>query len=324
MPTTVDWQQRLGRRLKLRDLHILSAAVRWGTMAQAAKHLGMSQPSVSEAIAALEEALRVPLLDRSPRGVEPTLYARALLGRVDVVFDELKQGVRDIDFLRDATAGEVTVGCPESLMAGFVPAVVERMSRRHPGITVHVVAAQPGEQEFRELRERSVDVLLGRLFKPLTVDDVASQVLCHDAFLVVASARSAWARRRRIALADLINEPWVMFPRGSLSGNYIAAGFRARGLELPARQLTSFSMQLRFHLLATGRFVTVLHESVLRFNATRWSLKALRTDFAVGAMPIVIFSLKRRTLSPVVEVFLDHARELARSFAPEQPGASKA
>lgn len=311
----VDWEQRLGRRLKLRDLQILSATVQWGSMARAAKYLGMSQPSVSEAIAALERALRVPLLDRSPQGVEPTIYARTLLRRADIVFDELKQGIRDIEFLSDPTAGEVTVGCPESLAAGFVPAVVERMSRIHPRIAVHVVLAQPGEQEFVELRERSVDVLLGRLFRPVVVDDVDTEVLCDDVFAVVAGAGTAWARRSSIALARMVDESWVMFPPASLSGRYIEAGFRARGLALPRRQLISFSMQLRFHLLATGRFLTVLHSSVLRFNAARWGIKVVSTDFSVPPMPIVVFTLKHRTLSPIVHTFLRNARDVARMIS---------
>ena len=146
----------------------------------------MSQPAVSEAITRLEDALNVRLLDRTSRGIEPTIYARALLKRGHVAFDELKQGIRDIEFLADPTAGEIQIGCPESLAAGFVPAVIDRLSRRYPKISVHVVVAQPGEQEFHELRERSVDLLLGRLFKPLSDDDVSAEILCQDAFFVVA------------------------------------------------------------------------------------------------------------------------------------------
>ncbi|HKW80246.1 MAG TPA: LysR family transcriptional regulator [Casimicrobiaceae bacterium] len=315
MPTrTVDWEARIGRRVKLRDLQILRAVVRWGSMAKAAAQLGMSQPSVSEAMRSLEDALGVRLLDRSPRGVEATIYARALLKRADVVFDELKQGIRDIEFLAHPTAGEVTIGCPESLAAGFVPAVIDRLSRRYPKLTVHVVLAQPGEQEFRELRERSVDLLLGRLFRPLGADDIVVDALCDDTFFVVAGAHTAWARRRRISVAELMNEPWILFPATSLSGAYIEAAFRAQGLEPPSHRLTSFSMQLRFHLLATGRFLTVLHNSVLQFNAKRWALKPLPTDLIVPPMPMVLFSLKNRTLSPVVQLFIAHAREVARSM----------
>ena len=71
-----DWEHRIGRRVRLRDLHILSAVVRWGSMAKAASHLAMSQSAVSEAIAGLEDALRVRLLDRSPQGITNDLRQR--------------------------------------------------------------------------------------------------------------------------------------------------------------------------------------------------------------------------------------------------------
>src|SRR4051794_15771530 len=102
-------EARIGPRPKLRDLHNLSVVVECGSMARAASQLAMSQPAVSESVASLEAALRVRLLDRSTRGVEPTRYAQALLKRGHVVFDELMQGVRDIEFLANPSVGEVRV-----------------------------------------------------------------------------------------------------------------------------------------------------------------------------------------------------------------------
>jgi len=114
-----DWERRIGRRLKLRDLHILSKVVEWGSMVKAASHLGMSQPAVSEAIANLEAALRVRLLDRNARGIEPTIYAATLLKRERVVFDELQQGIKEIEFLLNPEAGEVRLGTSENSGSGF-------------------------------------------------------------------------------------------------------------------------------------------------------------------------------------------------------------
>jgi DNA-binding transcriptional LysR family regulator len=79
-------------------------------------------------------------------------------------------------------------------------------------------------------------------------------------------------------------------------------------------------MQMRLHLLETGRFLTILHDSVLRFNAKRWSLKALPIDLRIRPMPIAIFSLKNRTLSPVVQLFIDHAHEVAKSICRQPRG----
>ena len=160
---TQDWDSRIGRRVTLRDLHILSAVVHWGSMAKAASHLAMSQSAVSEGIAHLEDALRVRLLDRSARGIEPTIYANVLLKRGHAVFDELKQGIKDIEFLSDPNAGEVRIGCAEMLSYGLLPAVIDRLSRRHPQVAVRIVHLDTESLEFQVLQERTVDFVIARI-----------------------------------------------------------------------------------------------------------------------------------------------------------------
>jgi DNA-binding transcriptional LysR family regulator len=101
----MHWDHRVGRRLKLRDLHILLAVAQAGSMAKAATRLAISQPAISRAIADMEHTLKVLLFDRSPQGIEPTQFGRALLKRGVAVFDELKQGVQDIEFLSNPESG---------------------------------------------------------------------------------------------------------------------------------------------------------------------------------------------------------------------------
>lgn len=314
-PVTSDWQNRIGRRLRLRDLHILSTVVQWGSMAKAGSHLAMSQPAVSEAIASLEAALGVRLLDRTPRGVEPTLYASALLRRGLVVFDELRQGIKEIEFLTDPTAGEVRIGCIESLTAGFVPEVIDQFSRKYPRVLVHVVNTTAATQEFRELRERSVDLLLGRILRPVADDEIEAEVLFQDRYFVVASSRSPWARRRKIALADLLDEPWIFLPPNNVFASRMAQVFSAQGLELPRAGVTSFSAVIRMHLLATGRFLTIMAGSMLRHNAERWDLKVLPIALDALSFPVAVFKLKHRTVSPVVQKFIEHLRAAAKSMS---------
>ena len=311
---TKDWGSRIGRRLKLRDLHIFFAVVQWGSMAKGSKHLGMSQPAVSEVIANLEATVGVRLLDRSPRGVEATIYGQALLKRGHVAFDELKQGMRDIEFLAHPTVGEVRIGCPDSLAAGLLPPIIDRLSRRYPQVVVHVINAQTARQEFRELRERSVDLMLGRILKPVVDEEIDVQTLCDDKLIVAADAGSRWAHRRKITFAELINEPWILYAPDYGIGAFIREGFRANGLEVPRESVTSYSLHVRLHLLATGRFLTILHGSVLKYNAKRWSLKALPIDLGLPPIPIAIFTLKNRTLSPVVQLFVEQAKAVSNSM----------
>jgi DNA-binding transcriptional LysR family regulator len=310
-----EWENRIGRRVKLRDLHILAAVVQWGGMAKAAKHLSMTQPAVSDAIATLEDALQVRLLDRTSKGVEPTIYAEALLKRGHAIFDELRQGIRDIEFLADPTAGEVRIGCPESFAAGLVPAIIDRISRRYPRVDFQVVRVETATLEFRELRERRVDLVVGRLLGPLTNDEIEMEVLFGDRRFVVVGARSRWASRRKIALAELINERWILDPASGAATPLVAVAFRAHGLEFPRRSVASFSLHVRCHLLATGRFIAIMQDSTLRFTAKRWSIRVLPIDLGIPPQPVGIFWLKNRTLGPMVKLFIEHAREVAKSTA---------
>lgn len=306
------WESRIGRRLKLRDLHVLFAVVQWGSMARAAKQLAMSQPAVSKVIADLEDVLRVRLLDRSSRGIEPTIYAHALLKRSHVAFDELRQGVRDIEFLTDPTVGEVRVVSQETFAAGLLPAVIDRLSRRYPRIAVRVIQTT-AILEFRELRERKVDLVLERMSGPLVADDLNIEILYEDRDFVVVGARSRWARLRKVTLAQLVNEPWAMSSNRATPA-VIADAFRAQGLEGPRARVNAGSMVLRNQLLATGRFLSVLPASVLRHNAKRWSLKALPVDLGGKPRSVAIVTLKNRTVSPVVQLFIEHLRAVAKTI----------
>ena len=101
-------------------------------MAKAAIRLGMTQPAVSDIVAGLEQMFGVRLFDRNPRGVEPTIYGRAILKRGRAAFDELRQGIKDIDFLSDPTAGEIRIGCPASVLGGTLLLAVEHFCKRYP------------------------------------------------------------------------------------------------------------------------------------------------------------------------------------------------
>src|SRR6266566_8128580 len=135
----MQMSDRIGRRIKLQDVHVLMAVVQAGSMGKAARHLNTSQPNISKSIADLEHALGVRLLDRHRRGIEPTEYGRALLDCGTAAFDDLRQGVKNIESLADPTAGEVRIGTTAFLAASFVSALVDRLSRRYPRIAFHIL-----------------------------------------------------------------------------------------------------------------------------------------------------------------------------------------
>jgi DNA-binding transcriptional LysR family regulator len=307
----MQWSDRVGRRLKLRDLHILLAVARSGSMGKAATELGISQPSISKAIGEAEHAVGLRLLDRGPHGIEPTIYGRALLKCGTAVFDELRQGVKELEFLTDPASGELRVGSTETMAAGFVSAVSDRVSRQHPRVNFHLIPGDSITLVNRELRQRSIDFAIGPISGLKLDQDINAEILFDDQFVVMAGAESKWVRRRKFKLADLIDEPWILPPSDSVPGITISQTFRASGLEPPRAQMTSFSLPLHYHLLATGRFLTMLPLSMLRFGK-HLPLKLLSADVPSIPYPAAIITLKNRTLSPLAQLFIAGARDIAK------------
>jgi DNA-binding transcriptional LysR family regulator len=304
---------RIGRHMKLHDLHVLMAVVQAGSMNKAAGLLNTTQPAVSKSIAELERAVGARLLDRNAQGVEPTAYGRALLDGGNAVFDDLRQAVKNIEFLADPTAGEVRIGCNPFLAASFVPAVIDRLSRRFPRILIHLVTATL-EALHRELRERNVDLVITRRFGSIADERMAFEFLFDEPHVVVAGSQSPWVRRRRIELAELVSELWALPTPKSVSASVAMEAFRARGLDYPRSTVVTDDAQARISLVAAGRFLTIL-PSALRFPTGQPDIRVLPVEPRMAEMPVGVVTLKNRTLGPAAQLFINCAREVAMPLA---------
>jgi DNA-binding transcriptional LysR family regulator len=321
MARRTNWENQIGRRLRLRDLHVLFMVAERGSMAKAAAELGISQPAVSDVIAGLELSLGVRLFDRTPQGVELTRYGGALVKRSVAAFDELKQGIRDIEFMSDPTKGELRLGCSESIAVILTP-FIQRFSRQYPRVVVHIDNVVPalfaqGAQRalapgLAELRDRKFDLIVGRMHTSFRHDalgdDLEIQTLFDDPLVIAAGSQSSWARRRKITLADVIDAAWVL--SGPETWNYVGLirALGAIGLPAPKISIVTMSIPIRIDLLVTGEYITAMPKSV----AERYAVKVLPIELPVERWSVAAITLKRRTLSPAVARFVECAREAAK------------
>ena len=306
MAADQEWERKIGRRLRLRDLHVVFAVADCGSMAKAAESLRVTQSPVSQMIAEVEQELGVRLFDRSRRGVEPTIYGRALIKRGNAAFDELRLGIQEIDYLKSEGVGEIRIGCPETLAASVLPTAIDIFSSRWPDVLLEVETFA-GDATAAKLRDRSIDLVLARdgpgLKSLATSDDFNVTMLFEDRLSVVVGANSRWANLRQINLTDLKDAPWIVLPYG-WGEDVLPKAFASRGLPLPHIVVKTSSIHLRLHLLATGRFVSALPASVLRLHQNRFNLKELRIGLPKTPYAVAIVTLKNRTLSPVVNHFI--------------------
>ena len=302
---------RIGRRIKLHDLHVLMTVVQAGSMSKAAAMLNTGQSAISRSVAELEYALGVRLLERGSQGIAPTEYGRALLDGGTAAFDDLKQAVKNIEFLTDPTVGDVGVGCNPFLAASFVSAIIGRMSLDNPGITCRLETGYV-EQLDRQLENRNVDLLITRPTRSIAGEKVNYEILFEDSYSFAVGAGHRWAKRRKIGLSELMDQSWVLPTPGSSTGIVAMNAFRKIGRGYPAKTVIVDLFAVRISLLLTGQFISIFPDSVLRFSPIGANLKVLKTSLTLGRMSVGIVTLKNRAIRPPVQTFIDTCREVAR------------
>jgi DNA-binding transcriptional LysR family regulator len=309
---SMDRDQHIRRRLKLRHFEILIAVANAQSMAKAATHLAISQSAISRAIADLERTLGVALFERSPQGVEPTHFGHALIRRGIAAFDEIAQGVKDIVSLADPTQGELWIGSTPGLSEGGVLAGINRLSRLYPRVIFHVVPCGL-PQLYQQLRDRRVELGYADIPGNAPHEDFETEVLFDDTLAVVSAASSPWARRRKIGLSELVNEPWTWPEAGTLLDSLMIAAFRASALQPPRATVYADAINLRTRLAATGRFLAVVPASTMHFSAYSARLKVLPVQLPATRREIGIIRLRRRAMGPLAQRFVECLRKLAKT-----------
>ena len=243
---------------------------------------------------------------------------RALLKRGVAVFDELKRGVQEIEFLANPEAGELMIGCGSAFAEGFVLAVIERVSQRYPRVTYHLM---PGTLMalYNELRERRIELALSGDSELSSNEEINAEVLFEEPLVVAASADNPWVRRRKVDLADLINEPWTWSPPGTVNDELVVEAFRVSGLDPPHATVYTDAINVRIRLAATRGFLTVVPASMLTFPAKHGALRRLPVELPTTRRQMGILTLKNRTLSPLAQLFIECAREIAKPLAKGTP-----
>jgi DNA-binding transcriptional LysR family regulator len=306
------WDDRLVRRLRLKDLHTLQVVAETGSMARASRQLALSQPAISKAIADMEHTVGAPLLDRSARGVELTASGRLLIDRSRIIFDELREGMEEIRRVSDPTRGEVRIGTTEPI-TGFVAEVIIRLSQTYPRVGYHVSVSDTTTL-VRDLRERALDVVITRWTADAVADDLAAEVLLKAPLAVLADRHHPLLKRKNISLADTMGEAWTLSPPDSFLGRVVVDVFRRRKLPLPPSIVTTLSVHMRLNLLASGRFLTMLPERMVRQRANRAWLRALDIDLPESRGPIASITVKKRNVGGALKLLQQACRDADRDI----------
>jgi DNA-binding transcriptional LysR family regulator len=302
-------------RLRLQDLQVFILAIELGGMRKAANRLGISQPFVTQTIKKVENTFGVPLIERTRSGIEPTIYGRALLKRGIVAFDELNQTINDIKSLGDSTRGEVRFSAPQGVGSVIFADVVEDFIRKNPNASVNVSVEVGLQESLTKLRKRFSDFVIGALPRPLNpgfeTDDLKLDRVVDDGIVLVAGKHHPLVKQKDVQPEDLLAQRWILPPKDEWYHDLLVKWFKNGRLVLPTPSVITSSAPVVAKLVNSGEYVAIRSRLFARYHG----LQELRCSLPSARFSWSIITIKGRTLSPIVERFIELSRTRLKDAA---------
>ena len=283
-------------------------------LARAAAAAGLTQPAASKLLRQIEETLDVKLFERHARGVAPTRYGEILVRHARSALSEIGLAREELAALKAGRTGKAAVGTIVEPGANLVPAAIATLKQRYPGTLVRV-EIDASRQLVQRLLQGHLDIAVARLLDAEAAEELTYEPLALDErHAVIASAQHPLAGRAHLRLEDLIEQPWIVPPPGSLVREKLAAMFLHQGLPQPGDIVETSSVPMITALLEQGRMVVALPEVSVASYCKAAILKVLMSDLPVGIGGFGLITRRNRELSPGARLMLSTLREAAEKL----------
>ncbi len=260
-------------------LRMLRELDRSGTIAAAARALGLTPSAVSQQLSALEREAGVGLIDRADRRATLTAAGHALVDHADRVLDALAAARAELDRARGEVGGPLRIATVPSAAPELVSPVLASLRVAHPALDVSVVDEEP-HRSVADLEHGAVDVAIVDRYPaaPLALrPDLEAQHLLEEPLLAVLPAdhRALTGRRgEAVALAALADDDWIVAPDEVSCGAAVRQACRAAGFEPRVRWQTD-DLLLHLEHVAAGHGVALLPRLAVRSGVAQVEVRPL-------------------------------------------------
>ncbi|MFF4922728.1 LysR family transcriptional regulator [Kitasatospora sp. NPDC001261] len=287
-------------------LDVFRTVAHLGSFTAAGERLGFTQSAISRQIATLESELGTPLFDRLARGVRLTEHGRALLPHAEAMLERLDSTRRDLVALTELTAGRLRVGAFDSANAALVPAALTAFRAAHPDVAISLTEGLAAHL-LDLLAEGAIDLaLVASYTEPAdTGEQFDFRPLMDDPVLVALPRGHRLARRRRLRLAELADEPWIAARRhaeSTLLAACVRSGFQ------PRIEYTVAAWTAKLGLVAAGLGATLIPSLAARVTRPGIALIPLHPD-DTPVRQVYTVTRRGRQVPPAAEAFAALLRE---------------
>jgi DNA-binding transcriptional LysR family regulator len=286
--------------MNFRQLRVFLAVADLGSFSAAAESLYLSQSVISRHVAALEDVLGSPLLDRGPRGVEATEAGQVLAGYARRVFALEDEARAALEELRDLRSGRLRIGASMTIGNYLLPKMLAAYHERYPYVDIAVTIANT-ETIQHDLHERTIDVGLTEGF----VGDGAFTVraFADDELVPVAAPDSPLAAIEPLTFADLAGQPCIMREAGSGTRAVLEQGLARYGIELRYAMVLGSTEAVKQAVIAGAGFAIASIHTVANELRTGQLVRLQLQDFALRR-PLHLLQLKHKHPTRAATAFM--------------------
>lgn len=299
--------------MKLHQLAALVSASESGSLRQAAGKLRVSQPALSRSVRELENELGVKLLERTPLGVEPTAYGKALILRSKIVDSELRQARDDIAHLRAATHGDLRIGATPVAAFSLLPIVLARFKTSRPQVRVSITDGM-GSTLFQQLRQGDLDFVFGRIDEAIDPHEFTADILFNDSLVVVARRSHPLAKARPRSRPNLETLEWILPSGDNPARAAFQRAFYERTGKMPRSTIDSNSFVTMLTIISQTDLLGIAPHQVLRVAWLQHEFTVLDLGLKFPAQPTGVIRRARTTPSAISQYAVNELRHAARQM----------
>jgi len=309
--TSVRLERWITRKFRLRHVELIAEVYDCRSVLKASKRLNLSQPTVTKALQDIEAMLDLSLFKRTNRGLEPTPYGEILARHAKIVLAQLRHAAEELESLRAGYSGKVTVGTLLAASASILPDAIALLKRDRPGVAISVMVGTY-DILMPSLLVGDLDMVLGRLpeegrSRALVYEEFYAEPIC-----IVARRGHPLSRRRRLALRDLVNEPWLLpLPETALR-RQIERVFVEADTPLPKNVIESISILTNRVLLRKSNCIGIMPYHVALDDVEQGLLSILPVKLKSIETPVGAITRAPGILPPAASALLECLRIVAR------------
>lgn len=301
--------------LKTRQLAFLVHLDEERCLARAADASGLTQPAASKLLRQVEITLGVQLFERQPRGMAPTGYGDILVRHARAALSELGLARKEIAALRSGLSGKTAIGMVLDSNSNRVTQAVAQLKQRHPGVVVSI-EIDGCAPLCQRLRQGELDIVVGRVLDTARAEDLIYEPLtANEQYAVIGGAQHPLAGRKGLQLSNVVEQPWILPPTGSLLRDKLDALFAQTGLPLPANIVETVSAPVIGSLLRQSPMVACVPEESVQSTCKAGEITALIRNISLAAGAFGLITRRDHQLAPGAQLMLKTLRELADAAA---------